>query len=629
MLRKKTWKKTIRNFIIMGCVMGMVCQPVSVLAAEEGDSSQSYIDDSESESQETLNTEDIETDSDLETESETSEESTTDETDIDGTESGSSVELEEESESESSAAPESESNEESNTDTDTAQEERVENSWRFENGVWLGIYGTDLFTSSDFIPWTKTENGYINSVGDIIPGVIARGIDVSQWQGDIDWEKVAADDVSFAIIRCGSSRTYDDWTWEYNSSECERLGIPYGSYFYSYADSPEEAKIEAEHALRLLEGHNLTYPVYYDLEDDYVRYETLSDGTRRQRTGAELAEIAKVFCDTLEAAGYDVSIYANTDWWTNVLKDPYFESFDDRWVAQYNVECTYNGPYMMWQCSSTGKIDGINTNVDINMLFSEPAGQPQQPEEPVDDHVEEVQQFVTRLYSLILGREPDDEGMNTWTNVLINKESTGAKVVKDFLDSTEFWFQHTTDEEYVEILYNTCLDRSSDVSGKNTWVTVLSEGFSRDYVLKGFIESTEFNLICLEYGIDRGEIILVEDRDKNDDVTRYVSRCYNYFLGRTPDAEGLNNWTRMILADRNTAKEMPHNFMFSEEFLNKNVSDEEFVTICYRAILDREPDSKGLADWMDALASGKSRNEVCDGFTESIEFMNLLNRYGL
>ena len=125
-------------------------------------------------------------------------------------------------------------------------------------------------------------------------------MDVSEWQGKIDWEKVLGDDISFAMIRCGSSLSYDDKYWEYNTSECERLGIPYGSYFYSYAEDEEEAKKEAEHALRLLKGKNLSYPIYYDLEDNTVRYETLEDGTVRQRSAEDIAKIARAFCKTLK-----------------------------------------------------------------------------------------------------------------------------------------------------------------------------------------------------------------------------------------------------------------------------------------------------------------------------------------
>lgn len=247
---------------------------------------------------------------------------------------------------------------------------RKENSWRFEDGMWLGAYGVTPYSFNGIEPWTKVDGSYINSGGEVVVGALARGIDVSEWQGKIDWERVIKDDVSFAIIRCGSSLTYDDKYWNYNVSECERLGIPYGVYFYSYADDVEEARKEAEHALRLLAGHSPSLPVYLDLEDDAILYETLPDGGKRQRKPAEIAEIASVFCDTVAASGYSVSVYANKNWWENYLTDPYFGQFSEkRWVAQYNEVCTYSGDYMIWQCSSTGSIDGINGNVDLDLIY--------------------------------------------------------------------------------------------------------------------------------------------------------------------------------------------------------------------------------------------------------------------
>ena len=155
------------------------------------------------------------------------------------------------------------------------------------------------------------------------------------------------------------------------------------------------------------------------------------------------------------------------------------------------------------------------------------------------------------------------------------------------------------------------------------------DGFSRRYVLRGFIESVEFTGICKDYGIDRGNIELTEYRDMNDGVTKFVSRCYNLFLERRPDEKGLNDWCRLILNDKENAKTLPDGFIFSQEFISKNISDEEFVKICYRAILDREADTVGLNAWIKQLQNGQSRKEVLLGFTDSVEFKKLLAQYGL
>lgn len=192
--------------------------------------------------------------------------------------------------------------------------------------------------------------------------VLAKGIDVSAWQKSIDWDKVKAAGIKFAILRCGYGSdiaTQDDAYFSRNISECERVGMPYGVYLYSYANTVEKAKSEAAHVLRLIKGHKPQYPIYYDLEDGDTTGKCSKD---------KILEIAKAFVNTLEAQGYWVGIYANKYWNTTYLTDTWYDS-KARWVAQYNSECTYNGEYGIWQYSSTGKVNGISGNVDMNYAY--------------------------------------------------------------------------------------------------------------------------------------------------------------------------------------------------------------------------------------------------------------------
>ena len=192
--------------------------------------------------------------------------------------------------------------------------------------------------------------------------ILAKGIDVSAWQGQINWDKVKASGIQFAIIRCGYGSdiaSQDDKYFTRNIAECERVGMPYGIYLYSYADSVEKAKSEASHVLRLIKGHKPEYPIYYDLEDAK---------TTGKCSKALILEIAKAFVDTLEAQGYWVGIYANKYWNTTYLTDSWYDS-KARWIAQYYTECTYAGEYGIWQYSSSGKVDGITGNVDMNYAY--------------------------------------------------------------------------------------------------------------------------------------------------------------------------------------------------------------------------------------------------------------------
>lgn len=227
------------------------------------------------------------------------------------------------------------------------------NSWRYENGrLMQSLLRTNGSTTASH------------------PDATLVGIDVSHHQGEINWEKVKADGIDFAILRCGygaNQTKWDDRCFEYNASECERLGITYGVYLYSYANNTVDAESEADHVLRLLKGRTLSYPVYYDMEDK----STLVGGTKKEQA-ANLATFAKIFCNKVSKAGYPVGVYANTNWWNNYLTDKCFDQWH-RWVAQYNIECTYKGEYGIWQYTSDGSVNGINGRVDMNYQIGYPA----------------------------------------------------------------------------------------------------------------------------------------------------------------------------------------------------------------------------------------------------------------
>ena len=256
------------------------------------------------------------------------------------------------------------------------------NSWRFMDGQLLtvpGLGGISLLSSESYTEFdaTLTSNGYATvnrQTGSqrLIPGAISKGIDVSEHNRTIDWEAAKNDGVKFAIIRVGYGNdltNQDDKYWLRNVSECERLGIPYGVYIYSYAKNADMAKSEADHVLRLIKGHDLSYPVYFDMEDKSQLNATGGDST-------ELAKIASAFSEKIEAAGYDVGIYANRNWFTNYLTDPVFDNWV-RWVAEYGVsQCQYGGEYGMWQLSSGGRVKGIDYpaddeggRVDVNLMY--------------------------------------------------------------------------------------------------------------------------------------------------------------------------------------------------------------------------------------------------------------------
>lgn len=283
------------------------------------------------------------------------------------------------------------------TGNDAAEEasesELKENSWRYSNGE-LSVQ--EMYARSYANAWNKENGKFVNSRGEVIPGAVKKGIDVSEHNKKIDWARVKASDIDFAIIRCGYGqdwKTQDDDYWEYNVSECERLGIPYGVYIYSYADTTAKAAGEADHVLRLLKGHSPSYPVYFDMEENSML--SLSK--------TALANLAKAFCDKVSAAGYRVGVYSNLNWWTNYLTSPVFDNNSwSRWMAQYNYKCDYKSSYDMWQCTSEGKVNGISGNVDLNFWMNQNQSSNQNPSQgqsvaPVQTDMPDIISYKTHV----------------------------------------------------------------------------------------------------------------------------------------------------------------------------------------------------------------------------------------
>ncbi len=194
-----------------------------------------------------------------------------------------------------------------------------------------------------------------------------KGIDVSSWQGQIDWKKVKTDGIKFAMIRLGfGSATGDkcglDPRFEENVKNAITAGVDVGCYFYSYATSVAAVKKEAAFVVGVLNKHKgqLTYPVAFDLEDN-------------SQTGlgkTVLTEMVIAFGDAIEKAGFYCSLYSNLNWLYGHLDDSRLKRFD-HWLAQWSVTPTYSGAFGIWQYSSTGKVNGISGDVDMNYAYKD------------------------------------------------------------------------------------------------------------------------------------------------------------------------------------------------------------------------------------------------------------------
>lgn len=210
-----------------------------------------------------------------------------------------------------------------------------------------------------------------NKKGVLVDGGIQKGIDVSLYQRHIDWEKVAAAGIDFAIIRCGfrgciSGRLAEDSCFKRNIEGAKKAGIKVGVYFFTQALNEKEAEEEAHMVLSLCEGYTLELPVFIDSEN---AVNGRANGLDRERR----TKVTKKFCDTILKNGYEAGVYASKCWYYSKLNTAELEKYCI-WVAQYNTECDYTGKAEYWQYSSRGHIDGIEGNVDLNVsVLQKPA----------------------------------------------------------------------------------------------------------------------------------------------------------------------------------------------------------------------------------------------------------------
>lgn len=193
------------------------------------------------------------------------------------------------------------------------------------------------------------------------------GIDVSKWQGDIDWDKVREDGVEFVMIRCGyrgsvTGALVEDPKFLANIRGAKRAGLKVGVYFFTQAVNEVEAVEEASMVIALCDGYDLDYPVVIDSEGagGEGRADSLDVETR--------TKVCAAFCETIENAGYEAGVYASRSWYNANLE---VDDLDDYriWLAEYRSTPLYSGYYDMWQYTSKGKIDGIEGNVDLNISY--------------------------------------------------------------------------------------------------------------------------------------------------------------------------------------------------------------------------------------------------------------------
>lgn len=207
---------------------------------------------------------------------------------------------------------------------------------------------------------TTTVITYATKPG-IGAGAIFEGVDVSVYQGNIDWNKAKADGIEFAIMRAGYGKyvSQKDKYFDQNMKNAKAAGLPCGVYWFSYALTPEDAIKEADACYEVIKNYKLEYPVSFDMETE----------SQMKLPKETVAQIIEAFCGRMESYGYYTTLYTYASFLNYKVEDRIFDKYDI-WVAHYNTsKPAFNRNYGLWQYSCTGSVQGITGNVDRDYVY--------------------------------------------------------------------------------------------------------------------------------------------------------------------------------------------------------------------------------------------------------------------
>ena len=304
----------------------------------------------------------------------------------------------------------------------------------------------------------------------------------------------------------------------------------------------------------------------------------------------------------------------------------------------YNLDATWDGMYREggrnWFLKGSGNFEGhVRWGADRRYDYDSEAFHAAWPMDVSDydaSRLLSVRRFVGGFYEKCLSRTGEKKGLLNWSGLLYFGRGNAADVVLGFFHSPEFVRRNVSDSVFADICYRVFLGREPDASGKKNWTDHLAQGLSRDWVLKGFLNSKEFKGICASLSVEKGEIVLHEARDCRPMITGFVSRLYTQALNRRYDIYGLNDWVSRIASGSVSPKEAAlTGFLSSAEFAKRNLNNTEYIKVLYRVFMDREGEADGIRYWNDQLLAGKTRRAVAEGFADSREFAEIRKKFGV
>ena len=369
---------------------------------------------------------------------------------------------------------------------------------------------------------------------------------------------------------------------------------------------------------------NFAYANAFDVDNEYSDMYYIDHGN------TDLCKLQDTYLYSLNAEA--VPLTADMDLYMSVCicsSDGYLFSKDISDITVYiNGEkcdlytdrCWYNEYWDLWRIAINVEDPGTEPPTPT------PTPSPDPDPTPAPTGVEG---FVDRCYSVILGRNPEEAGMQNWVNALNNGTNCGAQVAYGFIFSQEYINKNKSNTEFVTDLYLMFFGRNPDSAGLNNWLNQLNaKVMTREQVFAWFAKSAEYKNICSDYGILQGCYIPGYSTASQTQVNLFVYRLYSTCFGRNADIGGLENWSRNILAGNTSGYSAALGFFTSTEYKNLNKSDEEFIKDLYSVMMDRNADSAGLANWVKQLTV-YSREEVIKMFCKSQEYRNICARYGI
>lgn len=341
-----------------------------------------------------------------------------------------------------------------------------------------------------------------------------------------------------------------------------------------------------------------------------------ANGIRRKNLTCSEVAYQFVFSDEYKSQNNNNASYVKMLYETLLRRIP-AESEVNAWAEL--LDAGYSRKYVLQQFLLSPEFERvcIEWGLDVGSITVS--------DDEIYDTTENMQKYIQRMYSCILDRDATDLEMQNGMQMMKDSNVGCAGFTSNIIFSEEYKQKNTSDADYISVLYLALLRREPSNDEIQSWVNVLNESYSRKYVLKQFTSCVEYSNIWSAGHLSIGNIELNDDEIYNtiDNMEKYVERMYVNILGRSCSIYEKQSWTNGMRYNNITCAELAYQFIFSDEYKSMNTTNGQYVEMLYLALLRRIPNELEIQAWSNVLESGYSRKYVLQQFTSSVEFNNL------